>query len=97
MRLYETMFIVKPELTKEQVQAVAENYAALIERNGGQVEKVSDWGKRRLAYEINKYREGSYVLIDFQADAAMAKELERNFRISEDVIRYLIVRRDEEE
>jgi len=90
------MFILKPEFDKEQTQEIAARFAGIIENNGGAVEKVSEWGKRRLAYEVKKYREGIYIVINFKADAAVAKELERNFRISEDVIRYLIVRQDEE-
>lgn len=96
MRQYETMFILKPEFDKEQAQEIANRYANLITDKGGNVEKVSEWGKRRLAYEVKKYREGIYILIDFTADAEVEKELERNFKISEDVIRYLIIRKDEE-
>ncbi|HBK85380.1 MAG TPA: 30S ribosomal protein S6 [Firmicutes bacterium] len=96
MRQYETMFILKPEFDKEQAQALVSRFVEVIENNGGTVEKVSDWGKRRLAYEVKKYREGIYTLINFQSEAAVATELERIFKISEDVIRYLIVRKDEE-
>jgi small subunit ribosomal protein S6 len=90
------MFILKPEFDKEQAQALVSRFVEVIENNGGTVEKVSDWGKRRLAYEVKKYREGIYTLINFQSEAAVATELERIFKISEDVIRYLIVRKDEE-
>ncbi len=96
MRQYETMFVLRPEFDKEQAQAQVARFVAVIENNGGTIEKVSDWGKRRLAYEVKKYREGIYTLINFQSEAAVATELERNFKISEDVIRYLIVRKDEE-
>ncbi len=96
MRQYETMFILRPEFDKEQAQEVANRFANLITEKGGTVERVSEWGKRRLAYEVKKYREGIYILIDFTADAEVENELERNFKISEDVIRYLVVRKDEE-
>lgn len=96
MRQYETMFVLRPEFDKEQAQALVGRFVEIIENNGGTIEKVSDWGKRRLAYEVKKYREGIYTLVNFQSEAAVATELERNFKISEDVIRYLIVRKDEE-
>lgn len=96
LRQYETMFILKPEFDKEQAQEVVNRFVEIIQNNGGAIEKVSDWGRRRLAYEVKKYREGIYALINFQSEAAVAAELERNFKISEDVIRYLIVRKDEE-
>lgn len=96
MRQYETMFILRPEFDKEQAQALVSRFVEVIESNGGTIEKVSDWGKRRLAYDVKKCREGIYTLINFQSEAAVATELERNFKISEDVIRYLIVRKDEE-
>lgn len=96
MRQYETMFILKPEFDKEQAQELAARFASIITTNGGTVEKVSEWGKRRLAYEVDKHREGIYILIDFTADSDVSNELERNFKIREEVIRYLIVRKDEE-
>ena len=96
MRQYETMFILRPEFDKEQSQEVAARYTAIITSNGGTIDKVSEWGKRRLAYEVKKYREGIYVLVNFTAEANVSKELERNFKISEDVLRYLMVRKDEE-
>jgi len=96
MRQYETMFILRPEFDKEQSQEVAARFISIIPNNGGTVDKISEWGKRRLAYEVKKYREGIYILVNFTAEADVAKELERNFKISEDVIRYLMVRKDEE-
>lgn len=96
MRQYETMFILRPEFDKEQSQEVAARYTDIITSNGGTIDKVSEWGKRRLAYEVKKYREGIYVLVNFTAEANVSKELERNFKISEDVLRYLMVRKDEE-
>lgn len=97
MRNYETMFILRPEIDKEQAQALVTRFVELIENNGGKVAKVSDWGRRRLAYEVKKYREGAYVLVEFQSQPEVTMELERIFKISEDVIRYLIVRQDDEE
>lgn len=92
MRKYETMFILRADIAKEQVPEKVERFLTLITNGGGQVDKVTDWGKRRLAYEVNKQREGFFVLVNFTAEPAVSKELERIFRISEEVIRYLIVR-----
>jgi small subunit ribosomal protein S6 len=90
------MFVLKPEFDKEQAQLLVNRFVEVIENNGGTIERISDWGKRRLAYEVKKYHEGIYTLVNFQSEAAVATELERNFKISEDIIRYLIVRKDEE-
>lgn len=95
MRKYETMFILNTGLSKEQLPERVERFTTVITSNGGQLDKVSDWGKRRLAYEVNKQREGYYFLVNFTAEPTVAKELERIFRISEDVVRYLIVRLDD--
>ena len=95
MRKYETMFILSTELSKEQIAETVEKFTNLITNNGGQVDKVAEWGKRRLAYEINKVREGYYVLVNFTAEPAVSKELERIFKISEDVLRYNVIRLEE--
>lgn len=92
MRKYETMFILSSEFTKEQIPERVEKFTNVIVNNGGQVDKVAEWGKRRLAYEVKKQRDGYYVLVNFSAEPGVSKELERIFRISEEVIRYLIVR-----
>ena len=69
-----------------------EKYSALIQNNGGEIIKVEPWGKRRLAYEIDKLREGYYVLVRFNAEAEVPAELERNFKIADEIMRYLVVR-----
>lgn len=95
MRNYEAMYVLHPELTEEQVQASIEKYSAIITGGGGEVTKVDLWGKRRLAYEVKKLREGFYVLCHFAAGPDLPQELERNFKISDDVIRYLVIREGE--
>ncbi|MDK2918838.1 MAG: small subunit ribosomal protein [Candidatus Petromonas sp.] len=94
MRKYETLFILKPELEEEQRNELIEKFKSIIESDG-EVENVKEWGIKKLAYEIKKYKEGYYVLINFKAGAELPKELERNFRISDDVIRYLVVNLEE--
>jgi len=95
MRKYEVMYIIKPNFEEEKYRELVEKYNALIQSNGGEVLKVEPWGKRRLAYEIDKIREGYYVLVNFEGPQELPAELERNFRIADDIIRYLIVREEE--
>ena len=89
---YETVLIVDPALGEEGVAAVVEKFKNLIAA-GGTVENVEDWGKRKLAYEINGLNEGNYTLIDFHADPAAVAELDRVLRITDAVVRHMIVKR----
>lgn len=94
MRPYETLFILKPDLEEEAITAAIERLTELIQNNKGTVEQVNRWGKKRLAYEIQEYREGYYTLVLFQGEPETAKELDRVMRLSDEVIRHVIVRRD---
>lgn len=89
---YESVFILKPTLDEENINANVEKFKDVILNSGGQVENVDLWGKRKLAYEIKKFNEGIYVLINFMGEPDLSKELDRNFRITESVIRHLIIR-----
>lgn len=91
MNKYETLFILNPSLEEEAVNANIEKFKGVIENGGGEVENVDLWGKRKLAYEIKKVGEGFYVLINFKADSELPKELDRVFRITDSIIRHLIV------
>ncbi|MCR4402431.1 MAG: 30S ribosomal protein S6 [Firmicutes bacterium] len=93
MRDYEAMFIVKPDLEEEAVSSTVAKIQDLVTGGGGTVNNVDRWGKRRLAYEIAGYTEGIYVVMDFSAESGVARELERVFRITDNVIRHLIVRK----
>lgn len=95
MRKYEVMYIIKPNFEEDKYREIVEKYNALIQSNGGEVLKVEPWGKRRLAYEIDKIREGYYVLVNFEGPQELPAELERNFRIADEIIRYLVVRVEE--
>jgi small subunit ribosomal protein S6 len=95
VREYEVMYIIRPDLDEEATQAVISKFSSLIENNGGELVKMEPWGKRRLAYEINKIREGYYVLLRFKGDTKVPFELERNFKISDEIIRYLILKEGE--
>lgn len=94
MRKYETIFILHPSLDEDAVKANVEKFKGVIENGGGTVENVDSWGKRKLAYEINKVGEGHYTLIDFSANTELPKELDRVFRITDGVIRHIIVKKE---
>jgi small subunit ribosomal protein S6 len=92
---YELMYIVKPELDDQAVQQEIEKVGQLIQTNGGQVKKVTPWGKRRLAYSVKDQREGYYIVQEFDLDQSKIAEVERVLKISDTVFRHLLVRQDE--
>ena len=94
MRNYEIMFIVKP-LDEEATNAVITKFENLINSNGGQVDKIDRWGKKRLAYVVKDFTEGFYVLVNFSAVPATILELDRIMKITEDVLKFMIIRIDE--
>lgn len=91
-RYYESMYIVDANLTDEQVDAIIAKYSNVIADQGGELRAVGRWDKRRLAYEVMGRREGQYILMFFEAEPAVAKELDRVYRISDEVFRHLITR-----
>lgn len=95
MREYEVMYIIKPGFEEDKYAEIIEKYNALIQANGGEILKVEPWGKRRLAYEIEKLREGYYVLLRINGEPELPRELERNFKIADEIMRYLVVRVEE--
>jgi len=95
MRIYEELFIVKPDVPEEEVDAFIEQMRGVITNAGGTVDKVDKWGKRKLAYRVDKYREGAYVLMQFNAAPETVKEFERRLRVADLVIKFLTVRIDE--
>ncbi len=95
MALYENVFIARPDISSAQVDGLVERFSALVVENGGSVSKKEYWGLRSLTYRIKKNRKGHYALLNLDCPAAAVKELERNMRISEDILRYLTVRVDE--
>ena len=94
MNAYEVMYIVKP-VEEEAFEAVVAKFENLINNNGGNVEKTDRWGKKRLAYEIQDLSEGLYVLVTFQAEPACIKELDRVMRITDEVLRHMIISKGE--
>ena len=96
MNRYELTYIIDTALEEEARKELIEKVSALIAQNGGEVEKVDEtWGKRRLAYPINDKPEGYYVLVTMQAPAELPKEIERNLRINENVLRSLVIKVEE--
>lgn len=91
MRQYETMYILQPELDEEERKALMERFQSVITEQGGTVDKQSEMGKKRLAYEIDGNREGFYVLLNYSAAPGVPQELERILKISDNVLRYLTV------
>ena len=89
---YETLFVVKPDLTEEATAAVVNKFTTLIADNGGTVENVNVWGKRRLAYPIEKFVEGYYVLVNFKSESNLPLELNRVFGITDEILRNIVVR-----
>ena len=94
MKSYEIMYIVKP-YEDEKFEAVVEKFNAFITNNGGIIEKTDRWGKKRLAYEMQGLNEGLYVLVTFIAEPAAVKELDRVMKITDEILRHMIIRKGE--
>lgn len=95
MNKYELVYVIDTMLDDDARKAVMDRFNGMIETLGGKVEKVEEWGKRRLAYPINYKTEGYYLLVNFAAESDVPKEMERNLQISESILRYLIVKVEE--
>jgi small subunit ribosomal protein S6 len=95
MRIYENLFIVRPDATEEEIDQLIELMSKHVTNAGGTVDKVDKWGKRRLAYRVQKHREGTYVLLTFTAGPEAVKEFERRLRVQDSVIKFITVRIDE--
>ena len=95
MAFYENVFIARQDVPATQVDTLTETLTAMIKEQGGEVTKKEYWGLRNLTYRIKKNRKGHYVLLNIDAPAAAVKELERNLRLNEDILRFLTVRVDE--
>ncbi|MCW5983166.1 MAG: 30S ribosomal protein S6 [Bryobacteraceae bacterium] len=95
MRIYEELFIVDPNASDEDIEAVANQVQAVVTDGGGTVDKVDKWGVRRLAYRVKKRDEGFYILVQFSAGPDVVKEIERRLRVHDLVLKYITVRIDE--
>src|SRR5262245_46177764 len=95
MRIYEELFIVKPDAPEEEVDAYVNQVKDLIVNGKGTVDKVDKWGVRKLAYKLQKYNEGIYVLVQFSSGPELVREIERRMRVTDMVIKFITVRIDE--
>ena len=95
MRIYEELFIVRPDATEEEVDPIIEQLKSVITQAGGTIEKTEKWGVRKLAYKVMKYSEGQFVLLQFNAKPETVREIERRLRVADLVMKFLTVRIDE--
>ncbi|GAC91154.1 30S ribosomal protein S6 [Anoxybacillus flavithermus NBRC 109594] len=95
MRKYEIMYIIRPNMEEEARKAVVERFNNVLTENGAEITNVKEWGKRRLAYEIEKFRDGYYMILNVVAKPAAVQEFDRLARISEDIIRHIVVKEEE--
>lgn len=93
MNAYEALYIITPELDDEATKACIQKYTDIVTTNGGNVDATDEWGKTKLAYPIDYKTEGYYVLVTFTSAPEFPKELERNFKIDENILRYMVTRK----
>ena len=91
---YEVLYVLNPNLSEEETQAIVEKFKTLIEQNGT-IDEMDEWGKRKLAYPINDKPEGYYVLVNFKSEPSLPSELERIFGITEGIMRSIVIRHEE--
>ena len=96
MHEYELVVVMSPEIAEEDVPAAIERVTTAVTSRGGEIGEVTPWGRRKLAYPIKRHLEGNYVVTQIRLDPARAHELEGGFAISEEVLRHLLIRKDEE-
>ena len=96
MNNYETLFVIDPDLDEEATKATIQKFCDIITNNGGNIEKTDEWGKKKLAYPINFKNDGYYVLTTFKAEPSLPAELERNYKIAENIMRYIVVRLEDD-
>ena len=96
-RLYEGMFIVRPDVEDEEADKLIESLSATVKNGGGVVKSAEKLGRRKLAYQVRKFNDGNYILLTLEANGAVVLELERRLRVTEQVIKFITVRMDEEE
>ncbi|MCC3359360.1 30S ribosomal protein S6 [Bacillus sp. REN16] len=95
MRKYEVMYIIRPNIDDEAKKALVERFNSILTDNGAEITNVKEWGKRRLAYEINDFRDGYYMILNVMSNPEAVSEFDRLAKISEDIIRHIIVKEEE--
>lgn len=94
MRNYEGVFIISPDVSSDVSKSTVAQLQELVSKNGGRVDGMQEWGRKRLAYKIKKKSEGSYVILNFQMDTHQTKKLEQSLRLNDNLLRYLLVNKD---
>jgi len=95
MRKYEIMYIIRPNIEDEAKKALVERFSGVLTDNGAEITNVKEWGKRRLAYEINDFRDGYYMILNVMSNNEAINEFDRLAKISEDIIRHIIIKEEE--
>ncbi|PMC35561.1 30S ribosomal protein S6 [Bacillus sp. UMB0899] len=95
MRKYEVMYIIRPNIEDEAKKALVERFNNVLSDNGAEVAETKEWGKRRLAYEINDFRDGYYMLLQVSSESAAVQEFDRLAKISEDIIRHIVIKKED--
>ncbi|MBT2692200.1 30S ribosomal protein S6 [Bacillus sp. ISL-55] len=95
MRKYEIMYIIRPNIEEDAKKALTERFSTILTENGAEVAEAKEWGKRRLAYEINDFRDGYYQLVKVNATPAAVEEFSRLAKINEDILRHIVIREEE--
>jgi small subunit ribosomal protein S6 len=95
MRKYEIMYIIRPNIDDEAKKALVERFNNILTENGAEITNVKEWGKRRLAYEIKKYRDGIYMIVNVVAEPKAVQEFDRLAKINDDIIRHIVVKEEE--
>lgn len=95
MRKYEILYIIRPNIEEEAKKALVERFDSILKDNGAEIIESKEWGKRRLAYEIKKYRDGIYHVVKVQAEPKAVQEFDRLARINDDIIRHMIVKEED--
>ncbi len=95
MKKYEVMYIIRPNIEDEAKKALVERFNNVLSENGAEVAEAKEWGKRRLAYEINDFRDGYYMLLQVNSEAAAVQEFDRLAKINEDIIRHIVVKKED--
>ncbi|MBD1379846.1 30S ribosomal protein S6 [Metabacillus arenae] len=95
MRKYEIMYIIRPNIEDEAKKALVERFNGVLTENGAEINETKEWGKRRLAYEINDFRDGFYMILKAQANTEAVQEFDRLAKINDDIIRHIVVKEEE--
>ena len=92
MQTYESIFVVRPTVTDDEVTKLVEKMKAVVEKNGGTIVKIDNWGKRKLAYGVGREKKGTYIILRFMGDGKVISDLEHNYRVEDAIIKFLTVK-----